>query len=385
MNHVLTRLYLIGLLLALFSRFAPAAAAEMPPCPERPTLIDPPWVNITDWCLERVIQDDSGGELAFTALVAAPDGTLYAARPLTGEVYALTDGDGDGLPEQAVRLLSGLMLPNGLAFVGDSLYISGGAHLYRYENGTLRTLVNDLPTGAGFWTGGVTVGADGRIYVAIGAECDRCVPDDPARGAILSFAADGTDRQIVATGLRQPTGLAFRDGVLWVGDTVRDGLDDTPDLDELNRVTPGAHFGWPYCIGGDNQPDLAGDFDCARATAPALNLPTQSTPLALAAYDSDALPAATGGLLLVQGGNHDRAILTGYTLSLILFDASGQPLPPRIILPEIPEAHRNTPLQKMHYQNSGFWPHRPLGVTVSREGWIYISVGGGQIYALRPR
>ena len=61
------------------------------------------------------------------------------------------------------------------------------------------------------------------------------------------------------------------------------------------------------------------------------------------------------------------------------------PLPPRIIVPEVPDTNWNTPLQKLHYQASGFWPHRPLGVTVSREGWIYISVGGGQIYALRPR
>ena len=71
------------------------------------------------------------------------------------------------------------------------------------------TLVDDLPSGGGFWTGGIAVGGDGRIYVATGAPCDFCVPDDPARGAVLSFALDGSDRQIVATGLRQPADLAF--------------------------------------------------------------------------------------------------------------------------------------------------------------------------------
>lgn len=366
---------------------SPAAAEEpvLLPCGDRPTQIDPPWVSATDWCLEKIIQDESGGELSFTALAAAPDGTLYAARPLAGEIYALTDGNGDGLPETATRLLEGLTLPNALAYANDSLYISGGPHVYVYRDERLTVLVNDLPTGTGFWTGGIAIGPDGRLYVGIGAECDACIPGDPARGTILSFAADGSDRQVIAEGLRQPAGLAFRDGVLWAGDTVRNGLDDIADLDELNRIETGTHYGWPYCIGGDNLPDLQSDFDCARAAKPALTLPTQSTPVALTTYSSSTLPAATDSLLVVLSGNYNRSVLTGYTLVMIHFNESGQPLPPRTILPEAPTPERIIPIQKIHYQASGFWPHRPLGVTVSREGWIFVSAGGGRIYALRPR
>ena len=97
--------------------------------------------------------------------------------------------------------------------------------------------------------------------MATGAPCDFCVPDDPARGAVLSYALDGSDRQIVATGLRQPADLAFQGADLWVTDSARAGLFDTPDLDELDRVGRHAvrpNFGFPYCVGRTNTPDLAG-------------------------------------------------------------------------------------------------------------------------------
>ena len=37
-------------------------------------------------------------------MAVAPDGTLYATRPYTGQVLALTDNDGDGLPDRRRRL-----------------------------------------------------------------------------------------------------------------------------------------------------------------------------------------------------------------------------------------------------------------------------------------
>lgn len=371
--------------LAFLMTAAPHAPA-LPPCDQRPTHIDPPWVNAEYWCLELVIADDSGGELGFTALAAASDGTLYAARPTAGAVYELRDADADGLPESPTLVAEGLTLPNGLTYADDALYITGGPHLYRLRGGQLETLVDDLPAGTGFWTGGVAVGGDGRLYVAVGAPCDFCQPDDPARGAILSFAPDGGDRQIIARGLRHPADIAFLNGVLWTVDTARDGLFDEPDLDELNRVTPGTHFGWPYCVGAANRPDWQpGAFDCVQAAPPALTLPTHSAPTGLAAYTASTFPHITGSLLVALHGSNNQAELRGYALAVVTFDERGEPEPAQIIIPEAtPGGASRIPLQQMHYQGSGFWPRRPFDVAVSREGWIYVSVGGGQIYALRP-
>ena len=93
-----------------------AAAQDLPPCFDREHFRDPPWIDGTRYCLEHIITDPAGEELAFTALAAAPDGTLYAARPLAGEVYAITDTDQDGLPDSALVVADELTLPNGLDY-----------------------------------------------------------------------------------------------------------------------------------------------------------------------------------------------------------------------------------------------------------------------------
>jgi len=359
-------------------------ASSLPNCSDRLAYADDPWVDGTRWCQETVIDDPSAGEMAFTALAAAPDGTLYATRPLAGEVLALTDSNGDGLPDSPRVVAEGLTLPNGLAYHDGALYISGGARIDRLTGEHLETLVDDLPAGGGFWTGGLTIGPDNRIYVGTGAPCDDCIPDNPARGAILSFALNGSDQQIVASGLRQPSDVAFVASTLWTVDTARDGLFDTPGLDELDRVTPGANFGWPFCIGADNHPDLAGAFDCGQVVAPALSLPTQSNPLGLAAYSGDALPSLTGALLMTLGGTHNQVDPRGTALVAVHFDDQGNPSGYEFLIPSDFYFDQFT-LQQMNFRLSGFWPHRPFDVAVSAEGWVYVSSGGGRILALRPR
>lgn len=363
----------------------PLSAQSLPPCHERPTHLETPLVDITRFCIELVADHPDGGRLGYSALAVAPDGTLYATRPLTGEVFALRDGDGDGLPEQATRVIDGLTLPNGLLSVGDTLYISGGPHLYRWQAGALDVLVDDLPAGAGFWTGGPALGPDNRLYVGVGAPCDFCRPA-PEQGAVLSFALDGSDRQLVATGLRHPADVAFAAGGLWTVDTASRSFAADPLLDELNRIEPGAHFGWPYCIGARNRAALPGGLDCAEASAPALSFPTHSTPVGLATYSGDALPSLQGRLLVVLQGSNNEAHMQGYALAAVAFDDAGMPAGYELIAPgQNPAETPQFSLQQLNFRTSGIWPRRPLDVAVSPEGWVYFSASDGRILALRPR
>jgi glucose/arabinose dehydrogenase len=375
---IMLSLWLVAPVLARQDAASPQVPSE---CLSRATGREEPWIKAGSACLEEVINDPSAGELAFTALAVAPDGTLYAARPLAGEVLALTDTNGDLLPDTPQIVAEGLTLPNGLDYYDGALYISGGARVYRLQGGELETLVDDLPSGdGGFWTGGIAV-SDGRIYVATGAPCDFCAPDDSARGAILSYALDGTDRQIVATGLRQPADLAFQRSDLYVLDSARDGLFDTPDLDELNRVEQGANFGFPYCVGSTNTPDMPGDFDCANATPPLVAFPTASTPLGIAAYRGETIPALEGKLLVVLNGSYNDLSLRGYWVAIV--DPVARTI--ESLMPTRPDAFVGSDftVEQMNYRGSGFFPHRPLDVAVTEQGWVYISVGGGRILALR--
>ncbi|MCZ2096625.1 MAG: hypothetical protein LC121_10225, partial [Anaerolineae bacterium] len=69
--------YLV-LLLALVVAIPAASTSAQdvdPICWYRPHYLSQPWIAVGMSCLEEVINDPSAGELAFTALAAAPDGT----------------------------------------------------------------------------------------------------------------------------------------------------------------------------------------------------------------------------------------------------------------------------------------------------------------------
>ena len=63
----------------------------------------------------------------------------------------------------------------------------------------------------------------------------------------LSFAPDGTDVHVFATGIRDCVGLAVHPitGDLWCSTNERDGLGDNVPPDYVTRVRSGAYYGWP--------------------------------------------------------------------------------------------------------------------------------------------
>jgi glucose/arabinose dehydrogenase len=313
-----------------------------------------------------------------------------------------------------------MRLPNGLAAEGNSLYIIGDGAVYRYENDSLTTIADDLPGGRGFMASGIAV-QDGLIYLGIPYPCNLCDVDNELYGTVLSMDANGENRQIVARGLRYPAGLAFYQGALYVTDTGRDNLDFSslvenarnqqdealldgiqrgyiPPYDEVNRIDLGGdipHFGFPYCLGLENIPDVIGDFDCADATAPTWIFRSRSNPLALQAYDSTTFPWLRGTMLIALGGSFDNSIIEGYALVAARNLDDGR-VASEVILPTdvwitfnqlyvneqsfISTASSET----VNRRGAGIWPHRIYDIAVSPEGWIYSSVGGEGIYVLRP-
>ena len=78
---------------------------------------------------------------------------------------------------------------------------------------------------------------DNRLYIGLPMPCDFCEGDHPLHGTVVSMALDGTDRQVVARGLRYPAGMTVYHDALWITDTARDGLRGENWLDEINRVS----------------------------------------------------------------------------------------------------------------------------------------------------
>ena len=114
------------------------------------------------------------------------------------------------------------------------------------------------------------IGPDNRIYIVLGQPFNVQPPEkiDLYRkvgiGGIVSFNRDGSDRKVVATGIRNSSGLAFnpKDGSLWFTDNQVDGMGDETPPGELNKIPAvngklqlGGWYGAPYYGGGDVRTD----------------------------------------------------------------------------------------------------------------------------------
>lgn len=367
-------------------------------CRQRPTLIwSELYADFWRWCVDSVYHDPLLEPLAFTAMAVAPDGTLFATRPLSGAVMALRDTDGDDLPDAMETFADGLTLPNGLAYHDGALYVAGGASVYRLAmTGAAETIVDDLPSGTGFWTGGITIGDDSRLYVALGAPCDNCKFEARDRSLILSMNLDGSERQIAATGFRRPADVEFFRGQLWTLDSAPIQARRGP-FDELNLVEPGGWYGFPDCSGAGEGNIASADVDCADSIAPVMRFGGGAVPTSLAAYPQDTLPGVKDTLIVVLSGEPSQIDFVGYKVIMIHFDEANQPLGAAVLIPyrrqDLRQAYAPYRGEALYWETFihiselgfGFYPNQPLAVAVDARGWIYISMTGGRIIALRPQ
>ncbi|MFO7172125.1 MAG: sorbosone dehydrogenase family protein [Bacillota bacterium] len=272
------------------------------------------------------------GQARFMAV--GPEGDLYLSIPREGRVVALPDRDGDGVADQVVTVAEGLDRPHGLAWHQGDLYVAENSRVIRLEfrdgapTGAYQVVVPNLPRGGGHWTRTIAFGPDGKLYVSAGSSCNVCLEDDPRRAAITRYNPDGTGEEIYATGLRNSVGLAFHPetGELWATENGRDLLGDDFPPEEINRIEPGRHYGWPHCH-GDRVPDpeFGRGFDCSATEPPAVMMQAHSAPLGLAFYTGDTFPAAYRGQLFVAfHGSWNRSVPTGYKVVLVPF-RDGQP------------------------------------------------------------
>jgi glucose/arabinose dehydrogenase len=265
------------------------------------------------------------------SLALGARGTLFIATRRSGRVYAVTDRDGDGRFDPPRVLLDGLRMPNGIAFHEGALYVAENHRIVRYERIEQRLyqpsgdqppeprLLARLPTETHHGWRYLAFGPDGRLYVAIGAPCNIC--DEPGFATILRMRADGSEREVMAAGVRNSVGFDWQPetGELWFSDNGRDWLGDDRPPDELNRAPrPGLHFGYPYCHGGEIPDPLYGRArHCEEFTPPALQLGAHVAALGVRFYTGKQFPEAyRGQLFIAEHGSWNRSEPVGYRLGL---------------------------------------------------------------------
>jgi len=204
------------------------------------------------------------------------DGKLVALA-YDGDVWLISDRDGDGLEETAHRFFENrgrIAAPIGMALVppgsplgrGCFVACSGRLLLLADQDGDdvaerVTVVADGWPAGAiphNVDALGVALAPDGRLYFGLGA-ADYTNPylrgaDGRARydlsrerGVILEVAPDFSSRRIHCTGIRFPVGLAFnRAGDLFATD--QEGatwLANGNPFDELLHLEAGRHYGFP--------------------------------------------------------------------------------------------------------------------------------------------
>jgi glucose/arabinose dehydrogenase len=307
-------------------------------------------------------------------LRTGPDGLLYAAISEDGRVVRFDPAAANAEPETVADDLS---LPYGLDFHEGDLYVGEGHQVIRLDGPDFTratVVVPNLPTG-GHWTRELVFGADGMLYVSVGSSCNLCEERDERRAAVTRYRPDGSGQQVIARGLRNAAGLAVHPGTgaVWASQNERDNLGDDVPPEEINVLTDGADFGWPYCYGqrlpNPEYRDRAGR--CAPTTPPALEIQAHSAPLGVAFYTGDQFPEEyRGDFFVAFHGSWNRREPTGYLLAHVDVQ-NGRPV-------------SYQPFAQGWLQPNGRVTGRPVYPAVGSDGALYLSDDGeGRIWRIR--
>ncbi|MBA3414113.1 MAG: PQQ-dependent sugar dehydrogenase [Chloroflexia bacterium] len=307
----------------------------------------------------RFMTFDAAGNL----LVADMDGSVY--RYPAGSDGAIAPAATPPEP-----LLADLDIPSSVALQEvdgeEYLYVGQQSAVTRYKYdaeaalGDEETVVADLPTG-GHVTRTVLFGPDGMLYLSVGSSCNICDEEDELRATVSRYQPDGSEGEVVATGLRNAVGLAFQPETetLWATVNERDDQGDEIPPDLVTTVEVGANYGWPTCMPPDATPQEDG-ADCAGVTPPTVGIQAHSAPLGLAFNTSDELPEEfAGDLLVAQHGSWNRTAPAAPKLLRIQME-DGQP---------VAASDFATGWQDAEGDRWG----RPVGVVVAPDGSLVVS------------
>jgi glucose/arabinose dehydrogenase len=289
-------------------------------------------------------------------LLVLPNNDVIVAEQRTGHLTLLRDQDGDGKADFIERYADDFKGPYGLAYRDGFVLVADQEGIWRvpHVTGALRAgrpdqpKISDVPpdqrkpvpaaygqeliTQRGVF--GVIAGHQNRhlaldpktgaMFVGVGSSGNIGVEPE-VKASIQRFEPDGSGQTTFASGMRNPTTLAFHPttGELYAGVQERDGLGDNLPPDYFTRVEKGAFYGWPYAyIGPNPQPGFAQRApDKVKATViPDVLFQPHSSVLDIVFYDGQQFPAEyRGDAFVALKGSWNRSEPTGYKVVRVRF------------------------------------------------------------------
>ena len=322
-------------------------------------------------------------------LYVLPNGDVLVAQAGShsspDRITLLRDTNGSGHADVHKVLLKDLHQPFGMAYIAPYLYIANTDSIWRYhfragdeEIDDRGEKILDLPAGGynNHWTRNIISNADkSRLLITVGSASNAGelgAGPETRRANILSINLDGSDERVVASGLRNPNGMAWEPetGALWTVVNERDNLGDNLVPDYLTRVQAGGFYGWPYSYWGHHlDPRLkpAHDEQVNKAIVPDYALGNHVAPLGLAFYTDDAFPDVyRGGAFIGEHGSWNSSTYTGFKVVFVPFE-NGRPSgrPRDFLTGFLPD------------RKSGHTYGRPVGVAVDALGALLVADDAG--------
>lgn len=346
-----------------------------------------------------------GFKIALYAIV--PDARALAVGPNAGvlfvgtrksKVYTVTDRDKDRVADEVRAFAPGIdfKIPNGVCFSRDGVLtvveqnrvLAFPAAEFFYENpdvaaGVLVKQGELIPASEESFNHTARVcrvGPDGKTYIALGQPYN--VP--PAAkmdlykkqgiGGIIRIDADGKNREVYATGIRNSVGMDFAtDKSLWFTDNQVDGMGDDKPPGELNHATKaGQNFGFPWFGGGAVRTvEYKDEIPPADAVPPVAELPPHAADLGMTFYNGKMFPDSyKGGIFIAEHGSWNRTQPIGARVMFAKLGADGK-------------VESVKPFAEGWLTGDGEYLGRPVDVAVMLDGSLLVSDdSAGAVYRI---
>ena len=322
-------------------------------------------------------------------IATGPQGVVTFVGTRKSKVWAVTDRARNGVAEEVKEFAPSISkkLPNGVCFSPDGfLYVIEQNRILKYAAAEFFYEGQDVAVGEVVPEGQLIpkseesfnhtarqcrIGPDGKLYVQLGQPYN--VPPKEKLdlfkkwgiGGIIRMDQDGKNREVFATGLRNPVGMDFnpKDKSLWSNDNQVDGMGDDIPPGEMNRIDKmGESFGFPWYGGGHVRTvEFKNDTPPADVVFPEVEQVAHAADLGLTFYTGDAFPAKyKGAIFSTQHGSWNRTVPVGARVLVTFLKEDGH-----VAGPSIPFAEG--------WNDNGHYLGRPVDVAQSWDGSLLVS------------
>jgi glucose/arabinose dehydrogenase len=275
-------------------------------------------------------------------MVVDNDGGVYVSRPKTGEILLLKDTNQDGTADEQKVFIKGYDKVHGMAIEGPKLYFIALKKVYatdlKQEEGketNVLTLIEGLPDVGQHENRSMAIGPDNMLYIAVASNCNSCVDPNKMMATMQRAKLDGTELKTFAKGLRDTIGFDWHPETkeFFGMDHGTDWLGDEFPREELNQLTEGKDYGWPFCWNDKkadenfirNPEGSTKEEFCKKSEPPVLTYAAHAAPIAMKFYNGAMFPGDYKGSAFVAfHGSWNRAKPSGYNVARVVFK-NGKP------------------------------------------------------------